>query len=163
MGKPERHESHWTSCDIRTYTPCSVHLLLSIYKKPCVRCHALSASHWTRSCPTSPLSPSIESLGLGSCCPLMIFNTSCFFIWPGTGSSRLGLKAPAGEKNKNKILISATHTNKRGEWKVSQVTKWLYYPSKGRDWNSSLVYETIMVIVEYTSLRIRCYFICLTS
>lgn len=46
--------------------------------------------------PTSPRSPSIESLGLGSCCPLMIRSTSCFLSCPGRGSSALGLKLPEG-------------------------------------------------------------------
>lgn len=36
---------------------------------------------------TSPLSPSIESGGLGSCCPLMIFRISCFLGLAGSGSA----------------------------------------------------------------------------
>lgn len=48
--------------------------------------------------PTSPRSPSIESRGLGSCCPLMIRSTSCFLSCPGRGSSELGLKTPGGQE-----------------------------------------------------------------
>lgn len=62
--------------------------------------------------PTSPRSPSIESLGLGSCCPLMTFNTSCFFIWPGMGSSTLGLKASAVGKMITLYLWFFTYCNK---------------------------------------------------
>lgn len=47
---------------------------------------------------TSPRSPSMESLGLGSCWPLIIFTTSCFLICPGNGSSNTGLKGPANRK-----------------------------------------------------------------
>lgn len=47
-----------------------------------------------RGCPTSPRSPSIESRGLGSCCPLIILRASCFLSCPGRGSSELGLKTP---------------------------------------------------------------------
>lgn len=46
--------------------------------------------------PTSPRSPSTESRGLGSCCPLMTRNTSCFLSCPGRGSSEWGLKKPSG-------------------------------------------------------------------
>lgn len=46
---------------------------------------------------TSPLSPNMESLGFGSCCPLMILSTSCVFFCPGGRSSSMGLKA--AEKN----------------------------------------------------------------
>lgn len=46
--------------------------------------------------PTSPRSPSIESRGFGSCCPLMTRSTSCFLSCPGRGSSELGLKRPGG-------------------------------------------------------------------
>lgn len=57
-------------------------------------------------CLTSPLSPNMESLGLGSCCPLMIFSTSWVFLCPGRGSSSMGLKAP--EDNQQYLLPSHT-------------------------------------------------------
>lgn len=45
---------------------------------------------------TSPLSPSMESLGFGSCWPLMIFSINSVFLLPAWGSSNIGLKAPGG-------------------------------------------------------------------
>lgn len=63
---------------------------------------------------TSPLSPNMESLGFGSCCPLMIFTTSCFLIWPGSGSSRLGLKAPALSRKEAQFVWSLTCKIEKG-------------------------------------------------
>lgn len=56
---------------------------------------------------TSPLSPNIESLGLGSCCPLMIFSTNWVFLFPGRGSSNMGLKAAEKKSRKLELLLSA--------------------------------------------------------
>lgn len=65
-----------------------------------IRCYPLCARH------TSPLSPNMESLGFGSCCPLMIFNTNWVFLRPGRGSSKVGLKAPEKTKEHAKKLTN---------------------------------------------------------
>lgn len=150
-------QSHWTSCDIRTYTPCSVHLLLSIYKKPCVRQSLNSvlsylssvSQHWV--------------FGFGQLLSTDDLQHQLFLHLTRHRVLQVWVKGTCRRK-KYKWNPPKCHThNKRVEWKVCEATKWLHYPSKGKDWNSSLVYEAIMVMVEYTSLRIRYYFICLTS
>lgn len=47
---------------------------------------------------TSPRSPSMESGGLGNCCPLMILRMSCFLGYAGRGSSLNGLNEPGGNE-----------------------------------------------------------------
>lgn len=68
-------------------------VFLFIFFSRCIQ-YVLDHPHQIRF--TSPLSPSMESLGLGSCWPLMIFRINWVFLCPGSGSSNIGLKAPGG-------------------------------------------------------------------
>lgn len=74
---------------------------------------------------TSPRSPSIESGGLGSCCPLMTFITSCFLGFAGSGSSLRGLKAPGIDFQRraqfleymnNYLSLTIVQTIKQQKW-----------------------------------------------
>jgi len=128
--------------DLRLSVQCELACIFHFF---CVLKMCAKLSIWSLSWFTSPRSPSMESLGLGNCWPLMTLRTNCFFNRPGKGSSAIGLKEPARTKD-NRIPYFKFHISEHQQlYCGNRFLVWVYL-------NIDLIYRMINWSIEYCSL-----------